>query len=214
MGELSLEVTLGGLRPIPVLPTAVDVIPLSAPCILMGWSFRDASGDVTQDTEGSIVAPAASATIATLTVTNAGTYNLAWTVELIGPAAAADQNNFQLFNGATLLATSVNLPAAGEYPQVTVTETLAAGAVITVKALGAGTAGVTYGASFAITPEQGGNGVVEVQDAGMPIGESSVQQDGVDSQWFGPQGIHCMGEIKVHVVQGVITGAVYAIFDR
>jgi hypothetical protein len=214
MGELSLEVTLGGLRPIPVPPTSVDVTPLGAPCILMGWSFRDASGDVSQETEGSQVAPGAGAVIATLTVTNAGTYNVAWTVELVGPVAAGDTNNFGLYLGAALQDTSVNLPAAGEYPQPTVELTLAAGAVLSVKAIGAGTAGVTYGAQLSITPITGGNGVVEIQDAGMPIGESSVQQDGVDSQWFGPQGVHCMGQIKVHVVQGIITGVVYAIFDR
>jgi hypothetical protein len=180
----------------------------------MGWSFRDATGDVSQESENSVVAPAAGTVITTVTITNTGSYTVSWPVELVGPAAAGDTNNFGLYNGAVLLETSLNLPVAGVYPQPPVTLTFPAGTVLSVKAIGAGTAGVTYGAQLEAVPAVGGNGVVEIRDGNMPIGESSVQQDGVDSQWFGPQGIHCMGQIQVHVVQGLVTGVVYAIFDR
>jgi hypothetical protein len=214
MSELSLEVTLGGIRPIPVQPTSADVMLLGAPCVLMGWSFRDASGEVTEENEGTQVAPAAGTVITSVTIAATGNYAIQWPVELIGPAAAADQNNFGLYVGAVLQETSDNPPAAGQYPQPIVTLPLVAGNVVSVKAIGAATAGVTYGAQIVATPAVGGNAVVEIRDSGMPIGESSVQQDGVDSQWFGPQGVHCMGQILAHVVQGVVTGTVYAIFDR
>lgn len=114
-----------------------------------------AQGDALE-TEGRVVAPAAGAAIATVALTG-GDWQVWWEVQLDGAAAAADENNFGLYSGANLIATSVNPPAAGgPYLQNPQTAQIAfSGANLAVKAIGAGTAGIGYTASLSATP--GGN---------------------------------------------------------
>lgn len=114
-----------------------------------------AQGDALE-AEGRVVAPAAGAAIATVALTG-GDWQVWWEVQLDGAAAAADENNFGLYSGANLIATSVNPGAAGgPYLQNPQTAQIAFnGANLAVKAIGAGTAGIGYTASLSATP--GGN---------------------------------------------------------
>jgi hypothetical protein len=66
-------------------------------------------------------------------------------------------NNFGLYNGATLLATSVNAGTVGTYPQAAVPVYLGAGATVAVKNIAIGTTGSVYNASLTVTPLTGGD---------------------------------------------------------
>jgi hypothetical protein len=117
-------------------------------------------GNITEPTqvelEGSVTGPAGGATIVTLTPVP-GTYTANWTVSFTGGSpVGADSDNFGLYLGATLLLQSDNAPnTSNSYPQppIQVTEPVASTAV-TVKAIGAGTAGVVYTAQLVLTPVQ------------------------------------------------------------
>ena len=60
--------------------------------------------------------PAAGTTIASTNLA-AGTYSVNWAVQLSGTVLTGDANNFGLYNGSELVATSVNAAEAGSYPQ-------------------------------------------------------------------------------------------------
>jgi hypothetical protein len=98
---------------------------------------------------GSVTSPAASQTILTVNAPP-GTYTVPWSVTLAGTLAAADINNFGLYNGNTLVATSVNPDTAGTYVQTPQTFTVTAAApFIQVKAGAATpTTGAIYTASL------------------------------------------------------------------
>lgn len=206
---VDIDITTGGITHIAVPVTSADfAIPGFFPT-LYGWSLREASSAVPADVSGSVVAPGAGATIATTAALAAGTYDVAWEVGLQGAAAAADANNFQLFAGATLLETSVNPGAAGEYAQLTARVTIPAATAISVKALGAGTAAVTYSATITATPDQFIGFTAELQDEGDPCGEPNADFQESSTAWFGPQGVNLNGALKLHVITGTVTGTIY-----
>jgi hypothetical protein len=210
--DITIDVEAGSVHIVPVPLSAQDQVLLQSDGYLCGWSLREAAGEVPSDFEGSVTTPGAGATIATSAALAAGTYTVKWTVTLGGTPAAADANNFQLFNGATLVATSVNLGAIGDYPQADVQVTVVSGAVLTVKALGAGTAGAIYSAQGSVNIDIVPDAIIEIQDVGNPIAEISLTTGAVNSQWFGPQGLKIRGQIKLHMVSGTVVGAVYARF--
>lgn len=121
----------------------------------------DYRGNITQPTEAqneaSVTAPASGATIVTDPSSGTlapGTYTVAWQVALSGAAAAGDANNFGLYLNGVLQLQSVNPGAAGSWQQepVTITSSASSPATLTVKAAGAGTAGVVYSAEMVATP--------------------------------------------------------------
>lgn len=95
---------------------------------------------------GSVTSPAALTNIVFITVTP-GAYTVQWSVTLSGTIAAAELNNFGLYNGSTLIAASVNPAAAGTYPQIPQAFTVTGGAP-DVKILSGGTTPTT-GAVYA-----------------------------------------------------------------
>jgi hypothetical protein len=210
-----IDITVGPERVdvIPVLATAVDVALLTGPARLRGWSLRDAGGELTQRKSGSVVAPAALATIVTIGPLAAGTYDVTWQVELTGAAAAADANNFRLTNGSTQTLDSQNAGAAGVYPQIAATITVGAAGSISVIAIGAGTAGVTYTADVALTPHFATSAAVEFQDGNQPLGESVMSAGGSDTQAMPNPGVHVRGQLLLHVIAGTVTGVVYAVIE-
>ena len=214
--SIILEVETGEdpIRPLPVPPTSVDVIPLLGPAFLFGWSLRDATGDLTAVNEGALLSPGAGATIVTITGLQAGTYQIEWTVELLGAAAAADANNFKLVSSAGLLLNSLNAGAAGSYPQPNVQAVVGAAGSVSVQAIGAGTVGVTYLAQLVLIPVLFGNTVVEIQDGNQPLGEVALGQGESDTTWFDDPGLTIRNEIKVHMVSGLVTGTIYARYQR
>jgi hypothetical protein len=214
MTSLEVSVTVGDKRPITVAPTAVDVTPYSGPGYLAGWSLRDVATDVTVDVSGNVVAPGAAATIATTAALPAGTYTVTWEVGLQGAAAAADSNNFQLVTTAGPVLASVNPGAAGAYPQPSTEVTVLAGQTVSIKSIGAGTAGVTYSAALSLDPTGQIETIVEVQDGNGILGEVSFQLSRTASSDFGEPGILLAGQVTLHVVSGKVTGAIYIVSDQ
>jgi hypothetical protein len=119
--------------------------------IIAQW-FATEPGQSQVATGNTGVAPAAGTVIVTGTLSQAGTYTLMWSVGLSGTATAADADNFGLYNGAILLAQSVNPGAVGVYPQETVVENLNLNQ-LTIKVIGAGSAAAVYEATLVQTPE-------------------------------------------------------------
>lgn len=211
--DIDIDIVTGLVRVVPVPVTSVDVLVINGPVRLCGWSLRESSGDAPTQVEGSVVSPGAGATIAQLAGLPAGEYTVAWSVQLIGAAAAADEDNFQIAPSSGAAIAALNAGAAGQYPQPDVTVDLGANGSITVTAIGAGTVGVTYDAQITITPTLAPSAVVEFRDGDNPLGESSMTARGVDTRMFGRDGIHVRNQINLHVVQGVVTGSVYVNTD-
>jgi hypothetical protein len=115
-------------------------------------------------------APGAGTSVATTPSTGPGSVLLSWTVQLQTAAAAGDANNFGLYNGTTLLATSVNAGTVGTYPQAAVAAYLEASAAVAVENIGAGTAGSVYAATLTLTPLMAGDnrGTVNWTGPGSP----------------------------------------------
>ena len=214
MSELQVEVSLGHIRAIPVSNPASGTVVLAGPGELMGWSFRESGAEVGSSAEGSVVSPAANTPIVSLGTLPVGVYTISWEVQLIGAAAAADQDNFKLLAGLTVLSTSLNAGAAGQYPQTTVQFQLTSAQIVQIQSIGAGTVGVTYAAQLAAAPVTAGQAVLELQDGNSPLAEISAGIAGSLSEWYGPEGIRFYNQIKCVPIAGQMIGAIYARFGR
>jgi hypothetical protein len=167
-----------------------------------------------QENAGQVTSPGAGATICSVPIIAGVTYDYQWTVELTGAAAAADVNNFELLNSGAGVAPSLNPGAAGVYPQAGGRFVCIVTGVARVEALAAGTVGVTYGAQLSVVPTNSVDAVVEFQDGNNPLGESTVPANGTDSHTFMSDALKVRNQIKLHVVSGAVTGAVYARFAK
>lgn len=212
--QIDVEAVFGDVQVIPVPATTADSSLLQSDCRLVGWSLRDSTAETGLQAEGQVVAPGAGAAIVTLSGIPAGIYSVNWTVSLQGAAAAADANNFQLKNGAAVTENSINAGAAGAYPQVPAQITVAAGTNVTVNAAGAGTAGVTYLAQIELVPVAVPVTKVEIQDTGNILAEVCPGGGSSDTRWLGSIGVPCQGQVKLHVIAGSVTGAVYVKLSR
>ena len=206
---LEVSISEGRVRAIPVPLTSTDFQVISGPAILVGYSIRDGSGDAAQEGSAQVVSPAAGQTIISVTGLPAGDYQIQWTVELEGAPGAGDADNFKLTSSGGMNNHSINLGVAGEYPQAGIPATIGAGGNFKIVANAAGTVGVTYGGQLAVTPIAAGNAVVEIQDGNNPLAEVATSDSGVSSLWYGDAGLACRNEIFIHVVTGIIVGAVY-----
>lgn len=211
MPEVDVNVTVGGVQSLTVPLTSTNTTPIQGGGIFAGWSLRDAIADTAASAEGSVVAPAAGAVIASQVIPNVGTYTVKWTVGLQGAAAAADANNFQLFNGAAAVDVSINPGAAGEYAQADVVLNVAAGSAVSVKAVGAGTAGVTYSAQISVIPNGLIETVVEITDGQTVLGEVSLTDISSDTRWFGPAGPCFEGAVTLTAISGAFKGCIFVI---
>lgn len=214
MVEIEIDIGSGQALPINVLPTTVGVTPFRGGGVLAGWSLRDATGAIQNQTSGTVAAPGAGTVIAQLTGLPAGTYMVNWAVELTGALAAADANNLVLFTGAGNVQVAIAPPAAGEYPQEPVEVTIPANGTIGVKAIGTATAGTVYTAQFAISPTLELETVVELQDGGNIVGEFSSGSVRAWTQWFGEHGPPIFTGITLAVLSGAVTGCIYVIPSR
>src|SRR5579864_1089526 len=114
--DVAIDVEVGPVRAIPVLVTTVDVPLLLSDGYLVGWSLREASGDVPKFTDGSVTSPTAGQTICITPGLQAGLYTVNWEVALEGTLAAADADNFAVFMSVTQQQASINDAVAGAYP--------------------------------------------------------------------------------------------------
>jgi|SRR5579859_4380383 len=214
MSELTIEVGTGDVQALPVPPTSADVVLIGSDCRLVGWSLRDTTTPAAGQNENSTVSPAAGAAIATVSGLRAGTYDIVWSVSLQGAAAAADADNFQLKNGATVVENAVNAGAAGTFPQTGTRITVPANGTVTINAIAAGTVGVTYLASIELVPTLVGASVVEIQDSGNILGEVSLAPSEAKTSVLDHDGVVCQGQIRLHIIAGSVTGVVFARLSR
>jgi hypothetical protein len=214
MSDVTIEVETGGVMALPVSPTSVDVQIIASDCRLVGWSLRDTSSPIGAENSGQVVSPAAGAVIATVSGLKAGTYDVSWEVGLVGAAVAADADNFQIKNGVTVVENSVNTGAPGTYSQSGARITVPANGTVTVNAIAIGTAGVTYVADIELTPTAIAATIVEIQDSGNILGEVSLNPSESETHTLADMGVSCQGQIKLHVIQGSITGVIFARLSR
>jgi hypothetical protein len=212
--EIDITVTLDRIRGVPIPVTAVDVTPIQGPCILYGWSLREASGEIAASVSGSVTSPGATATICTTASLAAGTYTVQWEVELAGTLGVGDANNFQLVDAAGVVVGSINAAVAGVYPQGTVEVTTTVSGAILVRSNAAGTVASVYSAQLAVQPSITPAAIVEFQDGGQVLGESSMEAQGTDFETMPADGLHVSGMVKAHIVQGTVTGVLYVRFDK
>lgn len=211
MPEIDIDVRLGGITPVTVLPTSTDVTILPGAGRLVGWSLRDVNATVPKAASGSVTGPAASAVIVTLTGLAAATYDVEWTVGLNGAATAADADNLRLSSSSGDILTSVNPGAQGSYPQPDAQVTVAANGSIDVYAIGAGTAGIVYSADITLSATAEVNTICEFLNGPNVIGECAFFNDRTDTRSISGDGVIASQSIVLHVVSGTVTGAVYVI---
>jgi hypothetical protein len=109
------------------------------------------SGGASTITVGSQTSPAAGTTITSQALA-AGTYAVSWSVQLSGTVSASDVNNFGLYNGVTLVATSLNSGATSTYSQPNLTVVIpGGGATLAIKAIATATTGAVYNAQLTTT---------------------------------------------------------------
>lgn len=214
MTVADIEFVQGDIYAIPLAQSLSDTLLVNGPCRLNGWSLRVEGVSTPQEFEGSAVAPLAGGNVLAPQGVPDGVYDVSWQVQLIGPAAAADQDNFKLVlpDGKTLI--SANPGAAGTYPQEGVQTSAFVGGQVSVVAVGAGTAAVTYVAQVTFTPSKGVSTRVEIQDGNQPLGEVSILEDQTDTRWFGVPGIRVRQRVFCHVITGLPSGCVYVTLDR
>lgn len=167
----------------------------SRPCLLYGWSAQDTGAPAdTSQAYGSVAAPGAGATIATLTP-GAGTWRVTVATHMIGALAAGDANNMELsapgFGPAVLI--SDNSSPSIPFENGPYTITLAAGQALTVTAIAAATAGTTYAAQ--IIAEPASLSAFELYDgqsaAGQLVTAQYLPPGGSNEVDYGAPGILC-----------------------
>lgn len=135
-----------------------------------GTSSYQAAGPATTASGTTSATPGSGVTVTSQAV-NAGTFVLSWTAVLETAAASGDADNFGLYSGSILLATSVNAGTVGSYPQPAVSAyTGTSPTTMAVKTIAAGSTGSVYNASLTVTPQTGGDskGAVAWTGPGSP----------------------------------------------
>lgn len=180
---------------------------LGGPLRLCGWSFTGTGASNPQTVDQSAAAPGAGATIASLSLGN-GQYQVEWTLELTGTPGAADVDNVQLFIGSTLIATSVNLGAVGNYAQEEVNAAVSFGPLILAwKAIGAAAVGSVYKVEanvISLTQQTG-----TIFDGSQPVGYLSMAPQGTDKEWMDDEGVQIDTHISVQTTLGSIQGVLW-----
>lgn len=184
---------------------------LGGPLRLCGWSLNDGAIGQGLQVNQSAAAPAAGATIASISLGN-GAYLVEWVFELTGTPGAGDVDNVQLFVGATLLDTSVNLGAVGNYSQEEVEAQVVFGPLtLAWKALGAATAGTTYKVSANIISQ--GNAGGTIFDGGQSVAFPNMPQGSAQTFYYDKYGVQVDTQISVQTTLGTIQGVLYYYLD-
>jgi len=108
----------GNITTLEILPD-YEVDELIEAIVIVANPYQN-TGASSVTTVGTTAANPAAGTTVTSQALAAGSYTVGWTAQLGGTTVAADTNNFGLYLGATLLATSLNGIVSGTpYPQPT-----------------------------------------------------------------------------------------------
>lgn len=180
---------------------------VGGPGRLMGWSIKDGSGSNTIDADGTVAAPVAGATIASVALAN-GVYQIQWELELTGTISAADADNVQLFIAATGIDKSVNAGVAGTYgPFLAQANVVFGPLTLAAKAIGNATAASSY--RVTLKALQMANALCDIKDGGMAIASPSIDPQNSETQWLGEMGIRFDNGLSVQVNQGTISGVLW-----
>jgi hypothetical protein len=180
---------------------------LEGPLRLCGWSLADGATPQALTVDQSAAAPGAGATIATINLNN-GAFIVEWTLELTGTPAAGDVDNVQLFIGATLIDTSVNPGAVGNYPQEEVQPSVSFGlTALAWKTIGAATAGSVYKVQANIAQVNAANATIF--DGAQAVGFPSMPPGSAQTVWFEKYGVQVRNSVSVQATLGTISGVLY-----
>jgi hypothetical protein len=180
---------------------------VGGPVRLCGWSANGGAGTTDTPVTGNVTAPAAGATISSVSLGN-GTYTVEWTIELTGTPGAGDVDNVQLLIGATVVADSSNLGVVGDYPQANADINVTGGPlVLAAKAIGAGTAGATYKVTMTVIPTS--SSTATILDGGQAVGYINVGPTGSQTVWFDHGGVAVQTELDVLATAGTVSGVLY-----
>jgi len=202
-----------GARVIPVSSTASlnGSTLLGGPGRLMGWSLSDGSASSTLEVDNNAAAPAAGATIASLSLPN-GVYQVQWYFDLSGTPGAADIDNVGIFIGATQIDQSANTGTVGIFGPFTSQANVVFGPLtLAAKALGNAAAGTNY--RITMKALNVANAVCNIKDGGMIIATPSVGPQNSETQWLGELGIRFDTAISVQTTQGTISGTLWIVTD-
>lgn len=184
---------------------------LGGPLRLLGWSLNDGTASQGLTVDQSAAAPGAGVTVASISLGN-GQYQVEWTLEITGTPGAGDVDNVQVIVGATLIATSVNPGAVGNYSQEEVNAVVVFGPVnLMFKAIGAATAGSTYKVEANITPLTGATATIF--DGAQIVGSPGMPPAGSDTKWIGPDGVQVDTAISVQTILGNVQGVLWYLLD-
>jgi hypothetical protein len=156
---------------------------------------------------GSVTSPAPFTVIWEIEFPAAGIYTLQWSVTVGGTLAAGDADNMGLGLDGTSIATAVYPDTPGTYPQAAVTFTAAAGSVLALLNIDAGTAGSVYsgtatGVSVPLSLQVGPQGLgVTWYPAQVTLSTSTGPLDTATAMlWLGPS------QTPTQLVGSVYTG--------
>lgn len=184
---------------------------LGGPLRLCGWSTVDGAVAQGLTVDQSAAAPAAGATIASISLPN-GEYVVSWTLEITGTPGAGDVDNVQMLIGATVVATSVNLGAVGNYAQEEQNVQVTFGPLtLAFKAIGAATAGSVYKVEANIVSI--GNAAATILDGSQPIGFISMPQGNGETVWLQERGVQIDNALSVQTTQGSVNGVLWYYLD-
>ena len=184
---------------------------VGGPLRLLGWSYNDGTGTNDLTATGTVNAPAAGATIATLSLPN-GEYTLSWTVELTGTPGAADVDNIALFLGATQVATSVNAGAVGNYAQAQISGGVTGGPLaLTAKAIGNAAVGSIYRVDLTVVPLTGGAATI-LDGAASVLAFLDVVPGSAATESLS-DGLEVQTSLSVLTTQGVISAVLYYLLE-
>lgn len=209
MTELDVEVSIGGVTPVPILDTSTGGFVTGGKVSLAGWSLRATSAQISQQTQGQFNAPPANTTITSI-VLPAGEWVVNWDVSFGGTTSATEVNNLGIFQTNALLTGSENGSTAGvEYPQAQLLLSIpAGGATVAIKNTLAATAASVYFASINASPV-GSVAVAEITSGGNPIAEVSLPIGTSDTHFFGSGGVEARSDVTLAVLSGTMRGAMY-----
>lgn len=180
---------------------------INGPARLLGWSLQ--AGEQSAEAMGTVTSPAAFATIAATGTLPQGRYRVTVVVSLAGTLAqATDANNMRLSaSGSTFVANLPVVIAAGDqaFGPFDVEITAAAGGVIAVAAVNAGSVGSIY--SGEVTANQDAQGTIT--DAGQVVAVWAAPSGEASNQWLGDEGVYIGSDVQVHVAQGDVSGVVW-----
>ena len=180
---------------------------LDGPLMVCGWSFNDGATTQGAIADQSAAAPAAGATIASLSLPN-GTYMVQWWLEITGTPGAGDIDNVALDIGATQIDQSVNAGAVGNYGPFTAEAVVSGGPLtLAAKAIGAATAGSVYKVKLTVTST--GLSGATLFDSGQQIGFTTIPQGGSDTHGPFKHGIAVRTKILVQATQGIVQGVIW-----